>query len=128
MSDLRASQMDYCVRKADVLQYTAGPTWPTVTPIPSSIVKDTDAPTFENEEAADNAPLFAPWSGPPTFEFKGPPLSMAPTTENWAYLLNNTEPRPIKFVGNNGDFDAPYPLGPCQSDCDTDEDVSYWLL
>ena len=48
-------------------------------------------------------------------------------------VWNGTAPRPqlptmyedvgrIEYVGNDGTFYSMYPLGPCQGDCDTDDD------
>jgi hypothetical protein len=61
----------------------------------------------------------------PTFEFRGPPVSLAPTSEAWViFEKNRFDTLPLMYTGNDGDFDGPYPLLNCQGDCDTDDDVS----
>jgi len=84
----------------------------------------TRTPTEESNK--DTSPVPAPSvAAGGIFEFRGPPVSLAPTDESWALFLENdysTDPVPLIYVGNDEEFDAPYPLGPCQSDCDTDDD------
>lgn len=61
----------------------------------------------------------------PTFEFRGPPVSVAPTSEAWVvFERNRFETLPLMYTGNDGDHDGPYPLLNCQGDCDDDNDVS----
>lgn len=87
------------------------------TPSPSVALRGTEAPTFpgESEELDPNVPTAAPNTVLPTFEFRGPPVSSAPSSETWGVLANNTDPLPLDYVGNDNEFgDADYPLGPCQ--------------
>ena len=64
----------------------------------------------------------------PTFEFRGPPVSTAPSSEAWeTFELDHKETRPLSLTGDGDDFDGPYPLLNCQGDCDSDDDVSIWL-
>lgn len=86
-------------------------------PSPSVALRGTEAPTFpgESEELDPNVPTAAPNTVLPTFEFRGPPVSSAPSSETWGVLANNTDPLPLDYVGNDNEFgDADYPLGPCQ--------------
>ena len=87
------------------------------TPSPSMALRgtNTEAPTFPGEEFDPNVPTSAPNTVIPTFEFRGPPVSSAPSSETWGVLANNTDPIPLDYVGNDNEFgDATYPLGPCQ--------------
>ena len=131
MADLSASQQDFCVRESDLVAEGKE-----ATPSPTFLSWE-DAPTMpltkEPTPSPTNLPTISPTKilnaqlGPtqrPTFEFKGPPVSLAPTTESWGFMMNHSDPVPLIYVGNNGKFDVPYPLGPCQSDGDMDEDVS----
>ncbi|CAB9505692.1 expressed unknown protein [Seminavis robusta] len=86
----------------------------TASPTPSTIE---NARFFFDDWNFDDAPTASP-----TFDFRGPPLTDAPTAEAWSFLLNyHSDPVPLIFVGNDGDYET-YPLGPCMADCDQDED------
>jgi hypothetical protein len=75
-------------------------------------------------ENATNATMPSPTQSP-TFEFLGPPSSLAPTSSGWA---ESSEPRPLAFVGNGNKFSVPLPLGLCEGDCDSDEDCMDALI
>lgn len=121
---IQNSPMDVCVRESDAyLLSTEAPTFkPKNKKTPRPTPNLTPNPTVKLNIINSPRPTPSPWTGPPSFLFQGPPPTLAPTTESWSFLLNHSEPVPLIHVGNNGKFDAPYPLGPCQSDCDKDSD------
>lgn len=113
--------VDYCVKREYVMPDTEDDETdpPTKAPVTSnhnnSVMPEKDVGDAEEETSgsvvnmAQDAPTQAP-----TFEFRGPPSSAAPTSTYYSMMLQNfSEPQPLQFVGNDGDFDA-YPLGPCQ--------------
>ena len=125
--------MDVCVQ----------PTNEENAPMPTKAEPDTPVPTFSSEPSL--APTTSPqptayptpigtnswaqtWGMTDAFRFVGPPSTSAPTTEgergqDWTWIFNFADPQPLQLVGNNGKG-GPFPLGPCQADCDKDEDCA----
>ena len=111
--------MDVCVEDPSLEGGSAAPTFaPTPTKAPE--------PTAEPTPIGSNS-WGQTWGTTDTFKFVGPPSTAPPTTEeeakeDWSWILNMTDPQPLELVGDNGK--GPFPLGPCQADCDRDSDCA----
>ena len=93
------SQSDYCIEDPSGPSPTSAPT---SSPVPTANV--TAMPTAQPTAGPTKSPTMAP--------------SEAPSEEP-------VEPfGKIEYVGNEGTFYSRYPMGPCQGDCDNDNDVS----
>ena len=95
---------------------------PTISPAPSMPPQPTVSPTPLGTNSWTQT-----WGMTDSFRFVGPPSTPAPTTkreaeEDWNWIFNFTDPQPLQHVGDNGK--GPFPLGPCQSDCDSDRDCA----
>ena len=121
--DKSFSSMDVCIPDSTVtLSPSSGPTTP---PEP------TEAPTKNNQPTNSPTPMgtnsWVQTYGMTTpFEFVGPPSTIPPTSEEFAWLYTDeyTQPKQLEFAGNDGIPEKNWPLGPCESDCDTDDDCA----
>lgn len=100
---------------------TSSSTSSTSTEIPPHLNTVSDAPSISlapsELQSAESSLLPSTVSDFPSFVPSQAPTSIGPFGT-------------IEYVGNEGTFYSPYPLGICKGDCDTDEDVSQpinWL-
>ena len=102
------SRSDYCVLDMDALpQPTNNPTNP-----PTN--RPTNAPTNPPTNRPTNPPTNRPTDSPIPV-----PTALPPTIP-----ARNSETVAIDIVGNNGFPASKFPLGMCEGDCDSDEEVS----
>jgi hypothetical protein len=80
------------------------------------------APAF-NTNSLGPSPRPSPRTSPrPTSRRLSPTPSPQPTAPGPQLPVLNEGMGQLQYVGNDGTFFAAYPLGPCQGDCDTDDD------
>jgi hypothetical protein len=101
---------------------TAAPTTLPPTAMPTTVFSDSSAPP---SPLGTNS-WTQTFGRTDPFVFEGPPITAPPTTadEDYSYLKDYTDPRPLRTVGNDGKPRNKFPLLPCQGDCDSNRDCA----
>jgi hypothetical protein len=114
------------VTSKPTLESTIKPSIGLVTPQPTRL-RPTAAPQFTFSPTPNGTNSWAQTYGmTDPFLFVGPPLTTPPVPAGleWLYTPEFTNPRPLQRVGNDGNPEGVFPLGPCQADCDSDIDCA----